>query len=638
MSYYVLVRCLPACLNGQTRCRYFTFWLQANGQNLQVLSGISGITRIDDPSKSDAAACMCAILGPSGAGKTTLLDVLAGRRSGQGVTGRIHINGNRVNSHQLRDSIGYVQQDDILPGTSTVWEYLRFHAKLRMGAFSSQGIEQQAWSVIQLLGLSKVAHSLIGDAFTRGLSGGEKRRLSIAAELLSKPRIALLDEPTTGLDSSNAAAVVDILAQLASSGTTVILSIHQPRPDILRLMTRMLLLSSNGQVVYSGPMAAAAAHFRQQGFQPDSLRSNIADFMLDLVIKSGDDQVSQLIHEFAGSQIVASDREAAGLLREKPRSLPAPRPQGPFGLQLRVLSTRIMRKLYRHPFLILVNFIATLVTAISLGLVFRNVGVDTPGIQNRLGCLFTMLLYLSMMSLSSLALWMEDRLLFIRQAPASGTSRNSGAYGTPAYYIATLLFDMVPMRVIPPVFFAIFTYWLVGLHTQCIFCIFKFIGVLVSSNIAATAMSQAIGAAASSVRVANLLGSFAIMIFLLFGGFLLNKDQVPWYCGWIADLSFFNYAYEALAINEFHNAPVDFLFTSPLNASVLPTLRVSGERVQNARRICRSITTAATGCNQWQPHSCLRPGGARCRALPGSGSARSSAAAVLVCCMQVKEC
>ena len=68
MSYYVLVRCLPACLNGQTRCRYFTFWLQANGQNLQVLSGISGITRIDDPSKSDAAACMCAILGPSGAG------------------------------------------------------------------------------------------------------------------------------------------------------------------------------------------------------------------------------------------------------------------------------------------------------------------------------------------------------------------------------------------------------------------------------------------------------------------------------------------------------------------------------------------------------------------------------------------
>ena len=74
------------------------------------------------------------------------------------------------------------------------------------------------------------------------------------------------------------------------------------------------------------------------------------------------------------------------------------------------------------------------------------------------------------------------------------------------------------------------------------------VGVLVSANIAATTMSQAIGAAVASVRVANLLGSLAIMMFLLFGGFLLNRDQVPWYCTWIADLSYFNYAYEALAV------------------------------------------------------------------------------------------
>ncbi|KAL3154966.1 hypothetical protein ABBQ38_011494 [Trebouxia sp. C0009 RCD-2024] len=432
--------------------------------------------------------------------------------------------------------------------------------------------EARVWGVISQLGLNKVAHSLIGDAFTRGLSGGERRRVAIAAELLTSPACLLLDEPTTGLDSSNASRVVDILAGLASAGVTVIITIHQPRPDILRLMDRMLLLSGNGQVVYSGPLSQAAPYFKDVGFVPDELRSNIADYMLDLVIRASDADVAAMVLRFAGSDIAAQDAEALEGLCQNAWPLSPPRPHPPYALQLRVLSTRLMRKLYRHPFLILINFVATLVTAIALGLIFRNAGVDTGGIQNRLGCLFFMLLYLSMMSLSSLPIWRAEKLLFIRE-------RDAGAYGTPAYYTAVLLFDIVPMRVVPPLFFAMFSYWMIGLHTQCTSCIFAFIGVLVSANIAATTMSQAIGAAVSSVRVANLLGSLGIMMFLLFGGFLLNRDQVPWYCTWIADLSYFNYAYEALAVNEFHHAPVDFIFTSPLDDSILPPLRVSGDGV-----------------------------------------------------------
>ena len=114
------------------------------------------------------------------------------------------------------------------------------------------------------------------------------------------------------------------------------------------------------------------------------------------------------------SDIAAKDTQALEGLCQQPWPLSPPRPHPPYALQLRVLSTRLMRKLYRHPFLILVNFIATLVTAIALGLIFRNAGVDTGGIQNRLGCLFFMLLYLSMMSLSSLPIWRAEKLLFIR--------------------------------------------------------------------------------------------------------------------------------------------------------------------------------------------------------------------------------
>lgn len=145
----------------------------------------------------------------------------------------------------------------------------------------------QVWAVIRQLGLSRVAHSFIGDAFVRGLSGGEKRRVSIAVELLTRPGVLLLDEPTTGLDSTNAARVVDIMAAAAAAGVTCVLSIHQPRPDIFRLMHRVLLLSGDGQVVFSGPTVAAGPHFAALGFIPPSPDHSIADLVLDVVIKVG---------------------------------------------------------------------------------------------------------------------------------------------------------------------------------------------------------------------------------------------------------------------------------------------------------------------------------------------------------------
>ncbi len=172
-----------------------------------------------------------------------------------------------------------MHQEILLPGTSTVFEYLAFHAALRMpqsagtsarqageskggsggidggrpgpsaAAAFQEAVRRRVAEVVSELGLERVAHSLIGDAFVRGLSGGEKRRVSIGCELLTRPGLLLLDEPTTGLDSTNAARVVDILASLAGQqGVTVLLSIHQPRPDIFRLMDRVLLLSGEGQV------------------------------------------------------------------------------------------------------------------------------------------------------------------------------------------------------------------------------------------------------------------------------------------------------------------------------------------------------------------------------------------------------
>ena len=165
---------------------------------------------------TQARADLFAILGPSGAGKTTLIDILAGRPSvGHRVGGELRVNGRVMTSGEMRSVSGYVTQDDVLPGTSTVWEHLMFHGALRLpGNVDRARLKAVIWQTMQDLGISKIAHSFIGDEFTRGLSGGEKRRVSIATELLTSPGIMFLDEPTTGLDSTNAAKVVDILSGL----------------------------------------------------------------------------------------------------------------------------------------------------------------------------------------------------------------------------------------------------------------------------------------------------------------------------------------------------------------------------------------------------------------------------------------
>ena len=184
-------------------------------------------------------------------------------------------------------------------------EYLRFNAQLRLAR--STPAAQVSRAVHRLLAdfaLHSCASSRIGDAFLRGISGGEHRRLSIAAELLTRPPLLLVDEPTTGLDATSAKRVVAILAHLAGAGVAVVLSIHQPRADIFAMMSHVLLLASHrtlgGRTVYSGAAAAAEAHFAALG-RPKPAGVNVADFVLDVVVRASPDEAEALVAAFARS-------------------------------------------------------------------------------------------------------------------------------------------------------------------------------------------------------------------------------------------------------------------------------------------------------------------------------------------------
>ncbi|KAI9816061.1 MAG: hypothetical protein M1827_002053 [Pycnora praestabilis] len=243
----------------------------------QILSGIQGVAQ---PGQ------LMAIMGASGAGKTTFLDILA-RKNKRGITeGDFYVNGEKVPDNEYREVIGFVDQEDTMLATLTVHETILNSALLRLPR--DMGIsakEQRVYEVEKQLGIFAIKDQLIGseEGNGRGVSGGEKRRVGIACELVTSPSILFLDEPTSGLDAFNAFNVVECLVTLAKNyNRTVIFTIHQPRSNIVALFDQLVLLAK-GRTVYSGPFSNCQQYFDQIGYScPPGF--NIADYLVDLTM------------------------------------------------------------------------------------------------------------------------------------------------------------------------------------------------------------------------------------------------------------------------------------------------------------------------------------------------------------------
>lgn len=238
---------------------------------------------------------LTAVAGPSGAGKTTLLEILAGIFSRNKVSGQVLVNGCPVHAQSFRKVSGYVAQEDALFPLLTVEETLMYSALLRLPGGKKEAIHRVR-VLIKELGLEHVACSKIGEGSgsTRGISGGEKRRLSIGIELVHDPAVAFIDEPTSGLDSASALQVITLLKQMATrQGKTIILTIHQPGFRILELLDRLVLLS-NGRVIHNGSLKLLEERLIFAGYRiPFGI--NVLEFAID-VAGSVFLQASETIH------------------------------------------------------------------------------------------------------------------------------------------------------------------------------------------------------------------------------------------------------------------------------------------------------------------------------------------------------
>ncbi|CAN0070216.1 unnamed protein product, partial [Ectocarpus sp. 8 AP-2014] len=535
------------------------------------------------------------ILGPSGAGKSSLLDILAGRkRSGEGrASGHVSVSldgrGGRGGPADIRRVAGYVPQEDVLPGTLTCYEHLMFHARLRMPRKASHAERRErALAVLAELGLSRVADSRVGDARKRGLSGGEKRRLSIAAELMAGPPLLFLDEPTTGLDAATALRVMVLLKGVASGGTTVLCSLHQPRPRVLNLLDNVMLLS-RGKVAYFGSPQGSESYFSSVGRPFPAEQPHPADAMLTLCCREDGGALPALFERCAfvengvycvpsavtaafvragegggggggaeepGSGMSSSrqslrrdgsqhrDLEAqsmagagGGHQDDEEEEEEAPwldccaegkdrrrrSPTAGFLVQTEALCRRLLLRAVRHPLLLLLHFGGAVAMAACLGTIFQGrLGFTLDGAQSRFGVLFFLLLYLSLLSLTSLPVWREDRRLFLSESMG-------GAYGHLPYFLSVALADVLLVRVVPPLAFAVLAYPLMGLNDygDGKWTLFWFSVILVLANVAVALAAMGIGALGLALDLSNILGGSMVLVFALFSRFLLNGSRIP---------------------------------------------------------------------------------------------------------------
>jgi len=246
---------------------------------VSILSGISGHAGPGE---------VLAIMGPSGCGKTTLLDALAGRL-GPGINeaGVILINGRR--EKLAFGTSAYVTQDIVLMSTLSVREAVYYSAQLQLPeTIPAAKKRAHAERVIREMGLGDAMDTRIGGRISKGISGGQRKRLTICIEMLTRPRLLFLDEPTSGLDSAASYHVMSHIARIAArEGMTVVAAVHQPSGDVFELFHGLCLLAY-GSTVFFGEAAHATEFFTQTGFPCPNMR-NPSDHFLRTINKDFDE-------------------------------------------------------------------------------------------------------------------------------------------------------------------------------------------------------------------------------------------------------------------------------------------------------------------------------------------------------------
>ncbi|XP_024980541.1 ABC transporter G family member 11-like [Cynara cardunculus var. scolymus] len=512
-----------------------------------LLTGVTGYAKPGE---------IVAIMGPSGCGKSTLLDSLAGRlASNTRQTGRILVNGRK--RRLTYGTLAYMTQEQVLTWTLTVKETVYYSAELQLPKLMPRSEKRErADRTIREMGLQDSVNTRIGGWGFKGLSGGQKRRVSICLELLTHPKLLLLDEPTSGLDSASSYHVMNQIVKLTQQyGMTVLAAIHQPSSQVFGLLNNLCLLSL-GKTIYFGPTFAANQFFAVNGFPCPDLQSPADHYLITINTYFGEDIVNgeipaehiinALAESYKSSEIymevqseIATICGEEGDQIERKRSL-----QASFITQCSVLTERSFKNMYRDIGYYWLRLGIYITLGLALGTLFHGIGSAFGSISARVSMIMFVSSFLAILAIGGFPSFVEEMKVF-------QCERLNGHYGVGSFVISNAI-SSLPYLLVISLIPGTIAYVLMGLQREPGHFTY-FALVLLVSMLLVECLMMIIATIVPNLLMGIISGTGIQGLMILGAGFFRLPNELP-HVFWrypMYYISFHRYALEGLYKNEF---------------------------------------------------------------------------------------
>ncbi|KAJ3111998.1 hypothetical protein HDU96_005078 [Phlyctochytrium bullatum] len=527
----------------------------------------TGIRLLEDVTFHVPSGHLMAIMGGSGSGKTTLLNALAGRATGR-VEGEILFNGEHPRRFLKGGAVAYVQQQDSLLPYLTVRDTLRYAARLRLPrTMSLREKDAMVESVILELGLKECADTLIGDEWRKGISGGEKRRVSVGVQLLLNPSVIYMDEPTTGLDAFSARSLIETLTTLcATHNRTIIISIHQPRSDIFTSFTHITLLATRGRLAYAGTRVGAIEHFAGLGYVAGG-EVNGADFLIDVTsvdnrTPAAEEASSRRVEEVVDAWRKVATKDARDVVDPQPGTAPqlqieespllTPDDSAKYGhrgatflQQVGVLTGRVLANMREDRLTLWGSIGEVFMLGLVMGSIFYRMEESPAGILSRKSLLYSVCALQNYLGLMFI-IWKLCTELKVFDRERADKMYSVPAYLLSWYSINTFLYALLA------IVFSILIYFMTGLRTDDLAYHF---GIFVICSILMQLVTISLGyfcvSFSRDFASASLIGNSIFTFLSMSSGFFIPLTSIPIYLRWIQSFSYITLGLRIYATNEF---------------------------------------------------------------------------------------
>ncbi|BFG24580.1 hypothetical protein CerSpe_108540 [Prunus speciosa] len=504
---------------------------------LVLLKGVSGAFR---------PGVLTALMGVSGAGKTTLMDVLAGRKTGGYIEGEIKISGYPKKQETFARISGYCEQNDIHSPYVTVYESLLFSAWLRLPPeVNSSTRKMFVEEVMELVELKPLRQALVGLPGVNGLSTEQRKRLTIAVELVANPSIIFMDEPTSGLDARAAAIVMRTVRNTVDTGRTVVCTIHQPSIDIFEAFDELLLMKRGGEEIYVGPLGYHSCdlvkYFEDvQGVSKIIDGYNPATWMLEVSSSAQEKALGvDFSRVYKNSELYRRNKELIRQLSIPPpdsRDLHFPsRYSQSFFSQYMACFWKQRLSYWRNPPYTAVRFLFTTIIALMFGTMFWDLGSKTKNQQdlfNAMGCMYCAVQFIGVQNASSVQPVVSvERTVFYREKAA-------GMYSPLAYALSQIIIEL-PYIFAQTVAYAVIVYSMMG-HEWTAAKFFWYLYFMYFSLLYFTFYGMMAVAVTPNYHIATIISSAFYGVWNLFSGFVVPRTRIPvwwiWYY-WICPVA-----------------------------------------------------------------------------------------------------